>query len=328
MLNGFPDNFRMGDDDVLDEFRRKQANFDLEEKRNEINNSRSLFVGALAGLAMAAVVGWFVLAPQYRDNGEEEVPVIRRPQEEIKIQPADPGNIDISNQEKTVYDIIERKPENAEVANVLPPAEQPDAEAIEALIGEVSVQEPNPPAAAEPAIKAESLAAPVKETAQPAAEKAETAIPAPALPATPSAPVNEEKNKTAPETTKPAENTAAPEPVKAEPAKPAVAKPAAAEKAVEKEKPAKTANTTIAKGAWQIQLMSSPNRKAVEKSWKTMVSKYDLLSGLPYEISSADLGAKGTYYRLKAGNFATRKEAADLCNKLKAAGGSCFTARK
>lgn len=326
MLNGFPDNFRMGDDDdVLDEFRRKQANFDLEEKRNEINNSRSLFVGALAGLAMAAVVGWFVLAPQYRDSGEENVPVIRRPQEEIKIQPADPGNIDISNQEKTVYDIIERKPENAEEANVLPPAEQPDAEAIEALIGEVSVQEPNPPAAAEPVIKAESLAAPVKETVPPAAEKTETAAPAPVLPATPSAPVSEEKNKAAPETIKPAENTAAPEPAKTEPAKPIVAKPAAAEK----ETPAaETADAPIAKGAWQIQLMSSPNRKAVEKSWKTMVSKYDLLSGLPYEISSADLGAKGTYYRLKAGNFATRKEAADLCNKLKAAGGSCFIARK
>ena len=56
MLNGFPDNFRMGDDDVLNEFRQKQANFDLEEKRNEINNSRSLFIGALAGLAMAALV--------------------------------------------------------------------------------------------------------------------------------------------------------------------------------------------------------------------------------------------------------------------------------
>ena len=79
MLNGFPDNFRMGDDDVLNEFRQKQANFDLEEKRNEINNSRSLFIGALAGLAMAAVVGWFVLAPQYQSSEEEEVPVIRRP---------------------------------------------------------------------------------------------------------------------------------------------------------------------------------------------------------------------------------------------------------
>ena len=73
MLNGFPDNFRMDEDEVLNEFRRKQANFDLEEKQNEINNSRSLFIGALAGLAMAAVVGWFVLAPEYDGGSVEEV---------------------------------------------------------------------------------------------------------------------------------------------------------------------------------------------------------------------------------------------------------------
>ncbi len=75
-------------------------------------------------------------------------------------------------------------------------------------------------------------------------------------------------------------------------------------------------------------MMSSPNKAAVEKSWKTMSAKYKILSGLPHEVSSVDLGAKGTYYRLKAGSFATKAEAAALCGKLKAAGGSCFTARK
>ena len=162
MLNGFPDNFRMGDDDVLNEFRQKQANFDLEEKRNEINNSRSLFIGALAGLAMAAVVGWFVLAPQYQSGEEEEVPVIRRPQEEVKIPPVEPGSVEISNQEKTVYDIIERKPENQEEANVLPPSEQPNADAIEALVEEVTAKENAAPAAQTNEIRAESLAAPAK----------------------------------------------------------------------------------------------------------------------------------------------------------------------
>ncbi len=162
MLNGFPDNFRMGDDDVLNEFRQKQANFDLEEKRNEINNSRSLFIGALAGLAMAAVVGWFVLAPQYQSGEEEEVPVIRRPQEEVKIPPVEPGSVEISNQEKTVYDIIERKPENPEEANVLPPSEQPNADAIEALVEEVTAKENAAPAAKTNEIRAESLAAPAK----------------------------------------------------------------------------------------------------------------------------------------------------------------------
>ena len=303
MLNGFPDNFRMGDDDVLNEFRQKQANFDLEEKRNEINNSRSLFIGALAGLAMAAVVGWFVLAPQYQSGEEEEVPVIRRPQEEVKIPPVEPGSVEISNQEKTVYDIIERKPENPEEANVLPPSEQPNADAIEALVEEVTAKENAAPAAKTNEIRAESLAAPAK----PAEVKTE-AEKAPVVPVTTEAAAEKEKPVAG----------RAEEPVPAETKAPK-AKEAA---------PAAAKQETIAKGTWQIQLMSSPNKAAVEKSWKTMSAKYKILSGLPHEVSSVDLGAKGTYYRLKAGSFATKAEAAALCGKLKAAGGSCFTARK
>lgn len=297
MLNGFPDNFRMGDDDVLNEFRQKQANFDLEEKRNEINNSRSLFVGAIAGLTMAAVVGWFVLAPQYENTTEAEILVIRRPQEQVKVPPVEPGGVEISNQEKTVYDIIERKPDNTDRVNVLPPAEQPNADAIEALVEEVAPIAA--PAEETPIIKAESLGTPkVTETTMPT-----------------------ETEMTQP-TAEPLKSTTAfrepVAPVKTEASQPkptAVAKP-------------DNAKTEIAKGAWQIQLMSSPNRTAVEKSWKTMSSKYKVLKDLPYEVSSADLGKKGTYYRLKAGNFATKEEATALCNKLKAAGGSCFTARK
>ena len=314
MLNGFPDNFRMGDDDVLNEFRQKQANFDLEEKRNEINNSRSLFIGALAGLAMAAVVGWFVLAPQYQSGEEEEVPVIRRPQEEVKIPPVEPGSVEISNQEKTVYDIIERKPENPEEANVLPPSEQPNADAIEALVEEVTAKENAASAAKTNEIRAESLAAPAK----PAEVKTE-AEKVPVVPVTAEAAAEKEKPVAGrAKEPVPAETKAGRTAVKAE--RPA---PKAKEAA-----PAAAKQETIAKGTWQIQLMSSPNKAAVEKSWKTMSAKYKILSGLPHEVSSVDLGAKGTYYRLKAGSFATKAEAAALCGKLKAAGGSCFTARK
>ena len=298
----------MGDDDVLNEFRQKQANFDLEEKRNEINNSRSLFIGALAGLAMAAVVGWFVLAPQYQSGEEEEVPVIRRPQEEVKIPPVEPGSVEISNQEKTVYDIIERKPENPEEANVLPPSEQPNADAIEALVEEVTAKENAAPAAKTNEIRAESLAAPAKP-----AEVKREAEKVPVVPVTAEAAAEKEKPVAGrAEEPVPAETKAVRTAVKAE--RPA---PKAKEAA-----PAAAKQETIAKGTWQIQLMSSPNKAAVEKSWKTMSAKYKILSGLPHEVSSVDLGAKGTYYRLKAGSFATKAEAAALCGKLKAAGGS------
>lgn len=321
MLNGFPDNFNMGDDeDVLNEFRQKQASFDLEEKRNEINNSRSLFVGALAGLGMAAIVGWFVLAPQYQSPENEEVPIIRRPQEEVKVPPVEPGNIDISNQENTVYDIIEKKEENFEETKVLPLSEQPNADAIEALVEEVAAQEETP-AAAESEIRKESLIAPKITESQSQAEAQE--------PETASTEKAAEKENVS-------ENIASKEQAPVVTEQKVKSEPKTETKTVAKEeaKPAAKAETktatsaAIAKGAWQIQLMSSPNKKAVEKSWKTMSAKYGALSGLPHEISSTNMGAKGTYYRLRAGNFATKEEAVALCNKLKAAGGSCFTARK
>ena len=323
MINGFPDNFRMGDDeDVLNEFRQKQASFDLEEKRNEINNSRSLFIGALAGLGMAAVVGWFVLAPQYQSAENNEIPVIRRPQEEVKVPPVEPGNVAIPNQENTVYDIIEKKKEDIEDTKILPVSEQPNADAIEALVEKVSAKEQEEVAeSAKGEIKSESLIAP-------AAKKETTTVPAADVKAKDAEKVQshneKEVQKAASEPKEENKTVAEAKPAKQETK--VVAKPEQEKKTADKS--AVSAKETIAKGAWQIQLMSSPNKKAVEKAWKTMSAKYSALSGQVHEISSTNVGKKGTYYRLRAGNFATKSQATALCNKLKAAGGSCFIARK
>ena len=179
---------------------------------------------------------------------------------------------------------------------------------------EVTAKENAASAAKTNEIRAESLAAPAK----PAEVKTE-AEKVPVVPVTAEAAAEKEKPVAGrAKEPVPAETKAVRTAVKAE--RPA---PKAKEAA-----PAAAKQETIAKGTWQIQLMSSPNKAAVEKSWKTMSAKYKILSGLPHEVSSVDLGAKGTYYRLKAGSFATKAEAAALCGKLKAAGGSCFTARK
>ena len=76
-------------------------------------------------MALAGVVGWFILAPQYADNGNVEIPVIRRPQTAVKVQPSEPGGMEILNQDKSVYDIIEKKDNEPVVENLLPPPEQP-----------------------------------------------------------------------------------------------------------------------------------------------------------------------------------------------------------
>ncbi len=300
MLNNFPDNFRRDDEEVLNEFRQKQVNFDLEERKNEIDNSRSLFIGALAGLAMAGVVGWFVLAPRYQNAAPEDVPVITRPQTPVKIQPSDPGDVELASQERTVYDIIEKKTETQEQDQVVVATEQPDGNAIEKLAEAV--------ADSDNAISqkdVESLTQNVKKTAQPVV--IEKNIPSETVAEV----KQQEEQKTA------AANLAE---VKNE-------TPKAESKPEVKEEPKKTI-AAAQKGNWQVQLMSSPNRAAVEKSWLTMSRKYKVLKNLPHEIESADLGAKGTFYRLKAGAFSSKAEAAAACSQIKSAGGSCFTAKK
>lgn len=300
MLNNFPDNFRRDDEEVLNEFRQKQVNFDLEERKNEIDNSRSLFIGALAGLAMAGVVGWFVLAPRYQNAAPEDVPVITRPQTPVKIQPSDPGDVELASQERTVYDIIEKKTETQEQDQVVVATEQPDGNAIEKLAEAV--------ADSDNAISqkdVESLTQNVKKTAQPVVIEKN-------ISSEPVAEVKQQEEQ---------------EPAAAKPAEVKNETPKAESKPEVKEEPKKTI-AAAQKGNWQVQLMSSPNRAAVEKSWLTMSRKYKVLKNLPHEIESADLGAKGTFYRLKAGAFSSKAEAAAACSQIKSAGGSCFTAKK
>jgi cell division protein FtsN len=45
------------------------------------------------------------------------------------------------------------------------------------------------------------------------------------------------------------------------------------------------------------------------------------------QIQQADLGAKGVFYRVRVGSWSARKDAVDLCEKLKAAGGNCFVTK-
>ena len=86
--------------------------------------------------------------------------------------------------------------------------------------------------------------------------------------------------------------------------------------------------SVAAKGSWQVQLMASTNRKAVENSWSSLSKKYPVLKNHGYEIETADLGAKGIFYRLQAGSFADRSGADALCKGIKAAGGSCIVKKK
>ena len=115
-------------DDYLDKFKQKVAEqkiASMEERRTEMARSRNNFLGTLAGIVLAGVVGWFVLAPQYEQTSKE-IPVIQRPQTAVKIKPENPGGMNIPNQDKDVYNIVEKKDvDNTVVENLLPAPEKP-----------------------------------------------------------------------------------------------------------------------------------------------------------------------------------------------------------
>lgn len=107
-----------------------------------------------------------------------------------------------------------------------------------------------------------------------------------------------------------------PEPVK-EAKKEAIAKPAAKE-----EKPAEKKE---ASGSYQLQLGAYQSEEEARASWKKISAKHaGVLSGGP-TIVKAEL-ANGTFYRLRAGSFASSAAAKAACGKM--AGQACFPVGK
>ena len=330
MLKDFPENEK--GDDFLNEFRQKIANNQaesIEDKRNDLKRSKSVFLGAVSGMVLALAVGWFILSPRYESGENAELPVARKPQAPIKIQPAEPGGMEILNQDKSVYDIIEKKPEETKDAQVLPPPEQPSVETIETLVEAANIVET-------------ATYNPTADTDNKASEEIETiTIVDKTAPVVDTAEYN------------PAPAETAPEPQKAikeeKPVKPMIETPPAsyAEQLIEQTKAARNLEkpkaepvksefdeddnevaASIPAGVWQLQLMASPNKPAVEKSWNDLLRKHKFLAKHPYEIERADLGAKGVFYRLKVGSFKDRAGADTLCNELKSAGGTCIVKKK
>ncbi|MDR2902004.1 MAG: SPOR domain-containing protein [Lactobacillales bacterium] len=114
---------------------------------------------------------------------------------------------------------------------------------------------------------------------------------------------------------------AAPAPVKPEAAKPAP-KPAPVTSTT-----AKPVVTVIA-DSWKVQLLSSSNKSLVEKEWPKILQKNKaLLSNMPHEIKKVDIQGRGTFYRLRVGNFKTKEQANTLCQKLKAAKQECIPSK-
>lgn len=79
----------------------------------------------------------------------------------------------------------------------------------------------------------------------------------------------------------------------------------------------------------RVQLASLPSEAAAWDAWKQISGKYSAqLTGLTAMVESADLGTKGTFYRVQTGPFATVAAAQERCGAMKAAGLDCLVVGK
>jgi cell division protein FtsN len=79
---------------------------------------------------------------------------------------------------------------------------------------------------------------------------------------------------------------------------------------------------------WVVQVSSQRSQADAQSSWNSLKSRYSsVLGALEPSIQEADLGAKGVFYRVRVGPWASRDEAIGVCEALQAAGGDCFVGR-
>lgn len=81
-------------------------------------------------------------------------------------------------------------------------------------------------------------------------------------------------------------------------------------------------------GGYSVQLTSQRTEAEAKAAYRSLRSKFpEELGGHEPIIRRAELGAKGTYYRAMVGPYGSAEAAAEVCSKLKAAGGSCIVQR-
>jgi hypothetical protein len=77
-----------------------------------------------------------------------------------------------------------------------------------------------------------------------------------------------------------------------------------------------------------MQVGSHRSLEAASDAYSDLQDRFaSALGGLDPDIKEEDLGAKGVYYRVRVGPWQTREEAAQICETLKVAGGSCLVTR-
>jgi len=87
------------------------------------------------------------------------------------------------------------------------------------------------------------------------------------------------------------------------------------------------AQPTASASGYGVQIASLPSEEEAKKTFASLSKKFaSVLAGRSYEIRKADIAGKGTFYRLRI-PAGSKDEAAAICEKYRAAGGSCLISK-
>ncbi len=260
--------------------------------------SYGLVFGVLLGTLIAVGVGYFAFrGPSGPSMSGGEPPIIKAESTPYKAKPADPGGMQVANQDKLVYERVAKGDAAPQVENLLPPAEEPK-EPPPKPVEEVAEPEPSPAPAdmteEQLAMEdAEIAAAPEEESAD--ADALERAM----------AEITNESAKPADSTPKPAES-----------------------KPITDESEPQTEALTVPEGAYLVQLAAARSNEGAEGEWNRLRGQHaELLGDLKHLVLEADLGERGVFYRLRAGPLSDQAAADDLCAALAAKNVACIVVR-
>jgi SPOR domain len=257
---------------------------------------RVLLWGGLSALALVtvAVIALVLGGGDDREvRSAAEAPLIRAEEQPIKVSPESPGGMEVPNRDIMIYGRLqhEKLAGKPPVERLLPEPERP-------LL-------PPPPAPSSPAQESQHTARPDALTERDSG----LTMPAPEgdtiAPATPSP------------TPVPPSAVGAPS-LPSSPPKLRSVVPGTADKA---SKPAA--------GSFQLQLFSARSPEDAKAAWTKLKARNgDLLGALSPVVARANLGERGTFYRLRAGPVESEARAQAICDALSDRGASCIIIRR
>lgn len=258
---------------------------------------------ALAMLGAGAVIFclWYFFYSGNHGPSDQAIPIIKAEAGPMKVKPDSASQPEVPHQDKLVYGRVNPAEQGAGVERLLPPTEEPMETAENDAIPAPTLDSgfPSPKASAEN--KSEFRTEPSENKLETAAIVEPVAEPSPAV--------------VAKETTVSVDQVAG---VKTAEVKEAVSeKPAEAVPAVEA-KPAPAQNKTLQSG-YRIQLASMKSKDLAKQEWQRLQGEHkNALESLSANFARVDLGAKkGIFYRVQAGDFVSKADAQNVCNKLK-----------